>query len=190
MSSLKPAVFLDRDGVINRDTGYTHKLDELEILAGVADGCRQLIAAGLELVIVTNQSGIARGLYNEQDYQRFSDELLNQLSSQKVHFLAVYFCPHHKEGEMLPYRQVCDCRKPGPGMLFRAANEHPIDLSRSYIVGDRASDLEAGQNAGLKANVLIETGKAITPEGQNKADYVAANFITATEWILTDFNSH
>lgn len=189
MSQLIPAVFLDRDGVINRDTGYTHKLEELEILPGVAQGCKQLVDAGFALIIVTNQSGIARGLYSESQFQTFNSALLGKLAQDNVRFLATYHCPHHKDGEIADYSYLCDCRKPLPGMLLKAANEHPIDLVNSYIVGDRPSDLDAGTNAGLAGKVLIETGKPITQQGKDKANYLAGNFQAATEWILTDFKS-
>lgn len=187
MSNLTPAVFLDRDGVINLDTGYTHKVEELKILPGVAEGCKQLMNAGFELIIVTNQSGIARGLYSEHDYQTFNSALVSQLSQDNVRFLAAYYCPHHQDGKTEGYSYICDCRKPKPGMLLQARREHNIDMQRSYIIGDRASDLQAGENAGLKGKVLIKTGKPITPQGQDKADYVASDFIAATEWILSDF---
>ncbi|MBW8192966.1 D-glycero-beta-D-manno-heptose 1,7-bisphosphate 7-phosphatase [Neiella marina] len=186
MSAPSPAVFLDRDGVINLDTGYTHKVEDLVILPGVAKGCRRLIEAGFKLVIVTNQSGIARGLYTKSDYQRFTERLLELLATQSVHFHGVYFCPHHQLGEIKQYSKDCDCRKPKPGMLLEASKDLSLDLSKSYMVGDRPSDLEAAVQAGVIGQVLIATGKVLTDEGIQKASFVADDFLAATDWILTN----
>ncbi|MCM2680013.1 D-glycero-beta-D-manno-heptose 1,7-bisphosphate 7-phosphatase [Echinimonas agarilytica] len=181
-----PAVFLDRDGVINQDTGYVHTIDDFEFLPGVLEGCLKLQSAGFKLVVVTNQSGIARGYYTEQQFQTLNAYMVECFLTAKVYITAVYHCPHHPSGQNPQLAIDCDCRKPKPKMLLDAASAHAIDLDRSYIVGDRTSDLKAGMNAGLKRNVLVSTGKELTSDGTELADYVAADFSDVCGYILND----
>ncbi len=157
---MKKAVFLDRDGVINRDFGYTSHPDNFEFLDGVFEACRNFIAQGYILVVVTNQSGIARGYYTEVDFKHLTEWMLGEFDTHLVDITKVYYCPHHPTAGNGEYRQRCECRKPAPGMLLRAAEELDIDLSQSVIIGDNLTDLQAGERAGVKQGILIdEDGK-------------------------------
>ncbi|WP_438862630.1 D-glycero-beta-D-manno-heptose 1,7-bisphosphate 7-phosphatase [Neptunicella sp.] len=149
------AVFLDRDGVINVDHGYTIKIDDFEFIDGVFESCKILQELGYLLVVVTNQSGIARGFYNEQQLAELHQWMVEQFRHNGVDIAGVYYCPHHAQHGSGEYLQACDCRKPQPGMLLKAAAELDIDLSQSVIVGDKESDLQAGKNAGLQSLVLV-----------------------------------
>ncbi|HEU5295709.1 MAG TPA: D-glycero-beta-D-manno-heptose 1,7-bisphosphate 7-phosphatase [Burkholderiaceae bacterium] len=166
------AVFLDRDGVINVDRGYTHRVDDFQFVAGSAEAMRQLQSAGWRLVVVTNQSGIARGLYSSDDYERFTAHLRTQLQTCGVHLDAVLHCPHLPNATVAAYRLACDCRKPAPGMLLRAARELSLDLAASAIVGDRLSDVEAGRAAGVGRCLLVRSGHPIDPQDAHLADAV------------------
>ncbi|MBW3141486.1 D-glycero-beta-D-manno-heptose 1,7-bisphosphate 7-phosphatase [Ferrimonas balearica] len=177
---MRPAVFLDRDGVINRDTGYVGFIEECEILPGVVDACRRLVEAGFALVIVTNQSGIARQLYSESDFQTLTAWMKQQFQDGGVNLTEVYHCPHHPDFDA-PDTQ-CDCRKPKPGMLLRGAREHHIDLSSSYLVGDRISDMQAGQAAGVKATLMVGELR----HAHQEMDWKGEDLPAAVEWILKD----
>jgi D-glycero-D-manno-heptose 1,7-bisphosphate phosphatase len=149
------AAFLDRDGVIVRDCGYVHRIVDLELLPGVEAALARLQAAGFKLIVVTNQSGIARGIYSEQDYDAFTQALRAKLALGGVHLDEVYHCPHLEDAALPEYAQACDCRKPRPGLLLQAQRELGIDLGASFMVGDRLSDLQAGRNAGVARCYLI-----------------------------------
>jgi D-glycero-D-manno-heptose 1,7-bisphosphate phosphatase len=149
------AAFLDRDGVINRDHGYVHRRKEFEFLPGAIAGMRRLVRAGFALIVVTNQSGIARGYYDAADFEALTDWMLNELSQAGAPVLAVYHCPHHPEGVVPGLDRVCSCRKPAPGMLLRARDEHCIDMGRSILIGDKESDITAGKAAGVGVCILI-----------------------------------
>src|SRR5439155_15311158 len=146
-SALQRAVFLDRDGVIVVDHGYVHRVEDFDFVAGSAQALQRLQAAGWRLVVVTNQSGLARGLYTADHYERFTAHMREQLQGFGVRLDAVLHCPHLPDAAVASYRLACDCRKPAPGMLLRAARELAIDLSASVIVGDRLSDVQAGRAA-------------------------------------------
>ena len=137
-----PALFLDRDGVINRDLGYVHTPAKTVWVPGIFRFCRAIRAAGLPIVVVTNQSGIARGYYSDSDFRTFTQWLHEQFSQRSVDILSTWYCPH------LP-TQTCACRKPQPGLLLAAAAMHGIDLAASVLVGDRPSDLQAAEQAGV-----------------------------------------
>jgi D-glycero-D-manno-heptose 1,7-bisphosphate phosphatase len=137
------AVFLDRDGVINVDRGYVHRIEDFEFVPGIPFMLRELQLDGWRLVVVTNQSGIGRGLFTEDDYERVTQHMREQLAAHGVRLDGVYHCPHAPE-------QGCGCRKPAPGMLLRAAASLGLDLSRSVLVGDKESDMQAAHAAGLK----------------------------------------
>jgi D-glycero-D-manno-heptose 1,7-bisphosphate phosphatase len=139
----RPAAFLDRDGVLNVDHGYTHKLDELELLPGAAAAVRLLNEAGYYVFVVTNQSGVARGLYPEAAVKQFNAHLQDRLMAVGAHIDAFYYCPHHPEGTIKELAVRCRCRKPEPGLLEQAARDWPIDLSRSFLIGDKDIDLAA-----------------------------------------------
>ena len=166
------AVFLDRDGVINVDRGYTHRVEDFEFVPGSAEAMHALQAAGWRLVVVTNQSGIARGLYSSDDYERFTRHLTSQLKTRGVQLDAVLHCPHLPDAAVAAYRRACDCRKPAPGMLLRAARELQLDLRASVIVGDRLSDVQAGRAAGVGRCVLVRSGQAIDDDAVALADAV------------------
>lgn len=154
----RPALFLDRDGVINMDFGYVHRPSDTTWVPGIFELCRMARASGYLLVVVTNQAGIARGLYSEAqflDYTRWLHECFNE---QGVPLAATYYCPHHPTAGIGALRVDCDCRKPGAAMLLAAIEDFGIDPGRSVLVGDKASDIQAGQAAGIGHLVRVAAG--------------------------------
>jgi D-glycero-D-manno-heptose 1,7-bisphosphate phosphatase len=147
---IRPAAFLDRDGVLNRDTGYVWRPEDFEWLPGAKAAIKLLNQAGYLVVVITNQSGVARGLYGEEDVQRLHRWMNQELGRTGAHIDAFYYCPHHPSEGRAPYRRRCDCRKPAPGMLRQAMREHPIDRDASFMVGDKDIDLEAAAAAGVR----------------------------------------
>lgn len=161
--ALRPAAFLDRDGVINVDHGYVCRREDFEFVPGVLEGARRLHALGYALVVTTNQSGIGRGLYTESDFAELSDWMRGRFAEAGAPLAGIYFCPHHPTEADGVYRVACACRKPAPGMLLQAATELGLDLGRSALFGDRASDLEAARAAGVPTRVLLATDGAGVP---------------------------
>ncbi len=161
-------LFLDRDGVINADTGYVHRWEDFCYLPGAVQALQLLHRAGWQLVVVTNQSGIARGLYTEAQYQALTQRLRADLAVQGAALLDVLHCPHHPDGVAAPFAVACDCRKPAPGLLLRAAARHGIDLARATLVGDRGSDIAAARSAGVGRAYLVgaDAGNDLHGSGQ------------------------
>jgi D-glycero-D-manno-heptose 1,7-bisphosphate phosphatase len=179
----QPAAFIDRDGVINEEREYVHRPEDFHVLPGVIHGLRRLQEDGYVLVVVTNQAGIARGLYSEADFQRLTDHMRSVLSAQGVQLAAVYHCPHHPTAGQGVWRTACECRKPAPGMLIAAANTLKLSLKASVLVGDKRSDIEAGRRAGVAACVLVQSGHAIDPCDAALADACVADLRAAAEWV-------
>lgn len=153
--NLHPALFLDRDGVVNRDDGYVCKATDVRFVPGIFELCRLARSRQYKIVVVTNQSGIARGLYSEEDFHLLMQWILDRFAREHVPIDAYYYCPHHPASIVKRYRKDCPDRKPSPGMFLRAAREHEIDLQRSVLVGDRCSDIKAGGAAGIGRLVLL-----------------------------------
>jgi len=183
----RPAVFLDRDGTIVREVEYMRSLKQLRLLPRAAQAIRRLNEAGLAVVALTNQSGIARGLLSEEDLGRIHAELRRRLARSGARLDAIYYCPHHPDGVRAAYRRRCRCRKPAPGMLRRAAKELGIDLGKSFAVGDSERDLEAGRRVGSRT-VLVRTGYGRETESawgaKPHADHIADDIGDAVTWIL------
>jgi len=153
-----PAVFLDRDGVLIVDSGYPHLKEHLDLIPGAADAVRRLNALGYLVVIVTNQSGVARGLFTEDQMHAFNALLVRRLAGKGARIGAVYACPfHHDAQDPRWFHADHPDRKPNPGMILKATAEHGIDLARSFLIGDRQSDLEAARRAGV-SGFLFESG--------------------------------
>lgn len=179
------AVFLDRDGTINEDLGYLSDPSQVRLLPGVAEGLRLLQEKSFRLVVVSNQSGVARGMFTEAMLEQIQRRLETLLEAQGVALTGTYYCPHHPEGNP-PYRQVCHCRKPNGGLIERAAREHHIDISRSYVVGDKLIDIELARQTGMPAIlVLTGQGKRALASGSMQPDYIAPDLTDAARWILT-----
>lgn len=176
----RPAAFFDRDGVLNIDHGYVSHPRAVDVHAGAGAALRKLRDAGFMIVVVTNQSGIARGMFTEDDLAAVNAALVEQLAREGAIVDAIYYCPHHAEGSVASFKRSCDCRKPGPGMLLAAANDHDIDLADSFMVGDTLSDIEAGEAAGCRV-ILIGEDES---EGADLADAIAPDLGAATERIL------
>lgn len=155
----KPALFLDRDGVINLDNAYVHRKEDFHFIDGIFDLVSEANRAGYVVVIVTNQAGIGRGYYTEEDFHTLMGWVCNQFLQNDARIDAVYFCPHHPEHGVGKYRKESEYRKPRPGMLLRAATELHLDLTQSIIVGDKLSDIEAGRAAGLKTLLYFSEGR-------------------------------
>jgi D-glycero-D-manno-heptose 1,7-bisphosphate phosphatase len=141
--ALRPAAFLDRDGVLNVDCGYTHRPEQLEWIKGAPEAVRLLNEAGYYVLVITNQSGIARGFYDEAAVSLFHTFMQDSLAAHGAHIDAFYYCPHHPEGIIKPLAVRCRCRKPGPGMLEQGAREWPIDIGASFLIGDKDEDMAA-----------------------------------------------
>lgn len=176
--------FIDRDGVINEERGYVHRDEDFVLLPGVAKGLRQLQQAGFALVVVTNQAGIARGLYDEGRFHGISRHMRMLLEREAVRFDGVYFCPHHPEGVVQRYRRLCNCRKPRPGLLWQAAADLGLELAESILVGDKASDIAAGRAAGIARCVLVRSGHEVSPADEQAADACLPDLAAAASWIV------
>lgn len=153
----RKAAFIDRDGVINVDKGYVNKITDFEYMPGAISGLQELDELGFEIIIVTNQSGIARGYYTEEQFRILSDYIEADLKTNGIQILETFYCPHHPDGTVPEYKQVCRCRKPEPGMILDAALKHGISISESILIGDKDSDIVAGRKAGIQSCFLIET---------------------------------
>lgn len=177
------AVFLDRDGVINTEVDYLHRIADFAFVPGTPQALARLQAAGWALVVVTNQSGIARGYYTEADYQALTAHMRAELARAGVTLDAVLHCPHlpASAGATVPaYRRDCDCRKPAPGMLLRAAAALGLDLADSVMVGDKRSDLDAARAAGVGRKVLVRSGHRPSAADEAAADAVHD---TLADWV-------
>ena len=155
------AVFLDRDGTINIEKNYLHKIEDFEFIPGAPEAIKKLKDAGFLVIVVSNQSGIARGYFDEQAVMLLHQHIQTLLKSYGTVIDAFYFCPHHPEEGLGDYKVDCDCRKGNPGMLLQAAKEYDIDLQNSFMVGDKLADIEAGKRAGCKS-ILVLTGYGAT----------------------------
>lgn len=153
----RPAIFLDRDGTICEEVGYVNHLSRSRLLPRSLEAIRLINQAGLLAVVTTNQSGVARGYFSRDLVEAVHAQLRATVAAGGAHLDAIYYCPHHPREGAPPWRTECDCRKPRPGMIMRAAREHDIDLRQSYAVGDSVVDIEAGAAAGLPG-VLVLTG--------------------------------
>ena len=184
----RPAVFLDRDGTLIEDRGYLDRLERLEVFPWTADAVRLLKRAGLVTVIITNQSAVGRGIIDEPFLQHVHAVLNARLARGGGAVDHAYFCPHIHDAQIARYRQVCECRKPRPGMIERACRELDLDPERSVMVGDRWLDVACGQAAGARS-VLVRTGhgareeEAGAPPGV-RADAILNNLMEAAGWIL------
>jgi D-glycero-D-manno-heptose 1,7-bisphosphate phosphatase len=151
------AVFLDRDGTINEEVGHLDRMEKLQLIPGAAEAIRLINKSGMKTVVVTNQSGVARGFFEEEFVEKTHIYLRDILRAEGALIDAFYFCPHHPTEGRAEYLKICDCRKPAPGMLLRAAEELRIDPNHSYMVGDTLNDIEAGARAGAQG-ILVRTG--------------------------------
>ncbi|TDK66529.1 D-glycero-alpha-D-manno-heptose-1,7-bisphosphate 7-phosphatase [Sapientia aquatica] len=155
MSLKTKALFLDRDGVINHDEGYTSKIEDFRFIDGIFELCREAKRQGYLIIVVTNQAGIGRGYYTEQDFLILTDWMKKRFEEEGAPITDVYFCPYHAEHGVGEYKKESLDRKPNPGMLLKAAEKYQIDLSRSIMIGDKESDMEAAGNAGVSGKVIF-----------------------------------
>jgi D-glycero-D-manno-heptose 1,7-bisphosphate phosphatase len=184
----RKALFLDRDGTINVETGYPHEFSQIEIYPGSFEAIGAAAAAGFAVIIVTNQSGVGRGYLEEAALGRLHARLAEALAAGGAPVEAIYYCPHHEQAGLGRYKTACDCRKPAPGMALRAAREHDLDLRASYMVGDKVEDIRFGLAAGATP-VLVRTGYGRDSESRLagldiKPAHIADGIREAVAWIL------
>ena len=183
----RPAVFLDRDGTLSEERGFIDRLELLEIFPWTSDAIRLLNRAGFAVVVVTNQSAIGRGIIDLPFLQSVHDAFDRHLTKSGARVDSYYFCPHHPDAPLPEYRMVCRCRKPGPGMIEQAAADLGLDLSRSFMVGDRPIDVASGHAAGVRS-VLVRSGHSSggsdAPAGLREPDAILNNLMEAVGWIL------
>jgi D-glycero-D-manno-heptose 1,7-bisphosphate phosphatase len=169
---MRRAAFIDRDGVLNEDRAYVHRIEDFQFITGAIEALHRLQQAGFLLVLITNQSGIARGLFTQSDYHRLDNYIREQLAQSGVSLDSVQYCPHLPDAQVAEYRRDCECRKPRPGMILNAAALLDIDLARSFLVGDRKSDIDAGRAAGVGHCFLVRSGQTLSAADVLSADAV------------------
>lgn len=153
---MRPALFLDRDGVINIDHAYVHKIEDFEFIDGIFDLCRAAVERGYLLLVITNQSGIARGFFTETDFQILTQWMCERFVDHNAPITEVFYCPYHPTGAVGKYRKDTFDRKPYPGMILKALQKYSVDPSSSLLIGDKQSDIQAGQAAGIRTTVLFD----------------------------------
>jgi D-glycero-D-manno-heptose 1,7-bisphosphate phosphatase len=178
------AVFIDRDGTINVDYGYINDPEKVELIPKAANAIKLLNEKGFLVIVISNQAGIARQIMTEDELQLVNKRLMKKLLLKGAIIDQIYYCPHHPEIGLYPYRRNCSCRKPEPGMILRAQRDFNIDLSRSFVVGDKVSDVELGKRAGVRS-ILVLTGKTQNGDGSD-SDHVAKDLFDAVKWILSN----
>ena len=159
VSRARPVAFLDRDGVINVDHGYVYRWEDFEFMPGAVEAMQRLTVAGFQLVVVTNQSGIARGMYTPSDFDALTARMTEALHASGVEVALVLHCPHHPKGSVLPFATDCTCRKPQPGMILDGLQRLGADPGACFMVGDKMSDIEAARRAGLGSAYLVTSDK-------------------------------
>ena len=181
------AVFLDRDGTINVEKDYLYKIEAFEFIPGAQEAIKRLKEAGFVVIVVSNQSGVSRGYFDEDAVNRLHQHIQSELTAYGTSIDAFYFCPHHPDKGLGDYKVDCNCRKGKPGMLLQAAREHDIDLQNSFMVGDKLADIEAGERAGCKS-ILVLTGygeaTALTPEA---ASVVKCQDLGCASTLIRDY---
>ena len=155
---MNKAVFFDRDGVLNEEVGYLFEVEKFRWTTDAIDAIKFCNEKNFLVIVVTNQSGVARNFYTEDDIKKIHDFMQTDLKKFSAHIDAFYYCPHHPEGVVEKYKKICDCRKPKPGMIFQAAKDFDIDLKQSILFGDSQRDIESANNAGLKAGIFFNGG--------------------------------
>ena len=153
-------IFLDRDGVVNKEIRYLYRLSDFEFIDGIFDACLYFQKLGYEIVIITNQSGIARGYYSERDYLKLTKWMLDQLHTKGISILDILYCPHGPES-------TCNCRKPRPGMLIEAKYKYNISMKDSWMIGDSESDIKAANAAGISKTILVRSGHRVDESNSN-----------------------
>lgn len=165
---MQKAIFIDKDGTLIKDVPYNVDPDLINLEKDCIEGLQRFKMLGYKLIIISNQSGVARGYFEESALKNVESKIKDLLTEHGISLNGFYYCPHHPEGTVTRYKKVCDCRKPNPGMILRAARENKIDLSHSFMIGDILNDIEAGKRAGCKT-ILIDNGNE-------------------TEWIMNAYN--
>ncbi len=185
------AVFFDRDGTVTEEVGYLTDLSKMHLIPGAGMAIKKLNDAGFKVILVTNQSGVARGYFPESQVHAAHKMLEQMLQIEGARLDGIYYCPHHPSAGNSEYTMACDCRKPGTGLLDRASRDFDIDIKQSYVVGDKWSDIELAQRAGTRGAVLVGTGFGtedagnVRPELISDPDYTAHDISDAVEWILS-----
>ena len=169
-------IFLDRDGVINKEINYLHKIEDFEFIKCVFEVCQYLINLNYKIDIITNQSGISRGYYTEKDFQIINNWMLDQFKNNGINILDVFHCPHSPNAD-------CNCRKPKPGMLLQAKIKHDIDMSNSWLVGDTEFDISAANSAGVLNTILVKSGHKINEDSSN-AKYILNSIQQVSQVIM------
>lgn len=175
----RPAVFLDRDGTLIPDIGYLSDPKHLKLYRGTAEALRLLRQAGFYLFVVTNQSGVARGYFPENTVKAVHKRLQQMLKAKGAEIDAFFYCPHYREGKIKRYVKVCDCRKPKPGMVKQALKKYPVDLKKSFVVGDKIDDLQLARNAKAGWGILVRTGNGRKSEKKLKAKPLAKSVVVS-----------
>jgi D-glycero-D-manno-heptose 1,7-bisphosphate phosphatase len=178
-----PAIFLDRDGTLNIDYGYVYKIKDFHFIHGVYEALRELKNMGYLLILVTNQSGIARGIFTEDNFLILSQLMNSLLLAERANIDRIYFCPHLRDAPLTKYRKDCSCRKPRSGMFLISKREFNINMTSSYMIGDSLRDLVAANAAGVGHTILVGTGKPITMAGLAIADKVVSSISAVPKYI-------
>jgi D-glycero-D-manno-heptose 1,7-bisphosphate phosphatase len=169
-------IFLDRDGVINKEKNYVYKVDDFEFIDGVFDVCKYFSSLGYKIIVVTNQSGISRGYYTESDFQYLNYWMIQQFRLHNISILDTFYCPH------LP-KARCQCRKPKPGMLLQAQKKHDIDMKKSWLIGDKEDDIIAAKNSGIDNTILVKSAHR-NKEKESNATYFLQSIQDTTKVII------
>ena len=180
---MRKVIFLDRDGTINVEKSYLHKWEDFEFEKNAIEGLKELKNLGYEFIVVTNQSGIGRGYYTEEDLVTLNNQMTEKLKEFGIEILECFYCPHHPEKGIGKYKVDCNCRKPNPGMLLEGIKKYNVDIENSFMIGDKKGDLEAGKKAGLKS-ILVLTGYGKKIEEEVKGNYLIAKDLLEVVTIL------
>ena len=185
---LSPAIFLDRDGTLNHDPGYPSSMADIKLLPGSIEAVRLFSRLPAQVVVITNQSGVARGMFSEAQVRRLNAEFQALFEGADAPIAGIYYCPHYPEGVVPVYRKVCQCRKPGPALFEQAAGELAIDLPGSVMIGDKFSDVIGGKRLGMTA-ILVRTGEgkrqleSFATNAEFQPDLISEDLLAAARWI-------